>query len=180
MSFWLFAFSWDFTIIFSSVGFHAKLPECYICFSVSLGEKGQVGKAVQLSNKKVHSLWRTVSSVPLHFRFSLLRCRVCFFFIWLWSEIYCEYEHRVTASTAAAGDLIPSRTVLRWWGPRVQTVCWPSVDKLPCCWGAGQRCLQPEVIWLLRNGCCWSAALQLLFPCLSSHVSPRPFSLSPR
>lgn len=180
MSFWLFAFSWDFTIIFISVGFHAKLPEYYICFSVSLGEKGQVGKAAQLSNKKVHSLWRTVSSVPLHFRFPLLRCRVCFFFIWLWSEIYCEYEHRVTASTAAAGDLIPSRTVLRWWGPRVQTVCWPSVDKLPCCWGAGQRCLQPEVIWLLRNGCCRAAALQLLFPCLSSHVSPRPFSLSPR
>lgn len=71
MSFWLFAFSWDFTIIFSSVGFHAKLPEYYICFSVSLGEKGQVGKAAQLSNKKV-------SSVPLHFRFPLLRCRIVF------------------------------------------------------------------------------------------------------
>lgn len=39
MRFWLFVFPCDFTIIFSSVGFHAKLLEYYICLSVSLSEK---------------------------------------------------------------------------------------------------------------------------------------------
>lgn len=44
--------SWDFSTIFISVSFHAKLTEYYICFSVSLGEKKQIWRAVQLSKKK--------------------------------------------------------------------------------------------------------------------------------
>lgn len=91
--------------------------------------------------------------------------------------IYCEHEHRVTASATAASDLIISRTMLGWWGPRVQTLCWTSFDKLSRCSGTGLCCLQPEVIWQLRNGCCWAAALQLPFPCLTS-CEPPPFSVS--
>lgn len=173
MRFWLFVFPRDFAVIFSSVGFHAKLLEYYICFSVSLGEKGQIREAVQLSNKKYIPCEESL------LRFPLLRClrRSAVVFVWFSSSgsdlrSTMSTIHSVYASTTPASDLIPSRIALRWGGPCVQTLCWPSVDKLPCCWGAGQCCLQPEVIWLLLNGCRWATALQLLFPCLTSCVSP--------
>ena len=67
----------------------------------------------------------SASSAPLHFRFLLLHCRRCsalvFIFLHL-ALIYYEYKDSVSASTAPASDLIPSRTVLRWRGPRVQTL----------------------------------------------------------
>lgn len=130
------------------------------------GGKGQTGKARQLSHKKC--IRREEQFGPGHCTAAGVLQTYLFFGIWLWSLICCENERRVTAS-----DLIPSRTVLGWWGPRVQALCWPSVDKLLCCWGESQWCLQPEVIWLLRNGCRWAAALQLLFPWLCSRKSPR-------
>lgn len=128
--------------------------------------------------KNKHSC--AVSPLLLYFRFPLLTSAGApqsrlLFFIWLSSETSFEHEHEAPANARATGDLIPTRTVQARGRPHFQT-CWPSVDKLAGCWGAGLCSLHPEVIWLLLSGCCWAASLQVLFPCLTSQTSP--FSLS--
>lgn len=114
---------------------------------------------------------KTFSSMLLHFRFLLLHCHRLSAVVFVWfssSGSDLRREHTVSAS-----DLISSRTELTWGGPCVQTLWWPPVDKLPCCC-VGQCCLQPKVIWQLLNGCCWAAALQLLFSCLTLWMSKPP------
>lgn len=165
MGFWLIVFHWLSELY---LGLSSKDALYHIWWSVSLRER----------EKNKHSC--AVSSMLLYFRFPLLTSAGApqsplFCFIWLWSEVDCEHEHEAPANARATSDLIPTRTVQAWWSPPFQT-CWPSVDKLAGCWGASVCSLQPEVICLLLNGCCWAASLQLLFPCLTSQTSP--FSLS--
>lgn len=147
MRFWLFVFHWLSELY---LGLSRKDARYHIYLS------GSIGEGINKNSCALSSIWEDSHSCPL----PALMC--------------CLHEHRATANAnMTTGDLMLARPVLGWWSPRAQTLCWP-VDKLAGCWGAGLCCLQPEVIWLGLNGCCWAARLQLLFPCLTSHTSQPP------
>lgn len=96
---------------------HRRLPckaagifHLLLCVTWWKGTKRK--KAVQLSNKKFTPCQEQF--LPCRRISDSHSCAVAgalqpylFFFIWLWSEIYCEHEHRVTTRTTAASDLNP-------------------------------------------------------------------------